>query len=118
LIYGLNQHAGHVAQRFRVAEPARPTGKVDYDGCKDMPGGPVLLEAKGNHRGNIGEPWFEGGRVSLVKQAEAQSSTATRVGAQLEWHVQTKGDAEALNKLFERLPSNVNVRHTPMPEIK
>jgi hypothetical protein len=44
-MYWPNQHAGHVAQQFRVAEPERSTRKVDYDGCKDTPGGPALFEA-------------------------------------------------------------------------
>jgi hypothetical protein len=109
--------SGHVAQQFRVAEPERSTRKVDYDGCKDTPSGPVLLEAKGNHRGNISEPWFRRGRVSLIEQAEQQSSTATRVGARLEWHAQTKGDADTLNSLFKKNKTiSVFVQHSPMLE--
>jgi Restriction endonuclease fold toxin 5 len=109
--------SGRVAQQFRVAEPMRASGQIDFDGCKDTPGGPVLLEAKGDHRNtNIGESWYRG-NVSLVKQAEEQSFTATRVGARLEWHAQTVADTNALNKLFERNPLiTVSVQNTPMME--
>jgi Restriction endonuclease fold toxin 5 len=109
--------SGRVAQQFRVPEPARTSGKVDYDGCKDTPSGPVLLEAKGDHRNtNIGQEWYRGNQ-SLIEQARAQGSTAARVGAQLEWHAQTKTDANGLNKLFELDPLiTVSVKHTPMIE--
>jgi Restriction endonuclease fold toxin 5 len=110
--------SGRVAQQFRVPEPARTSGKVDYDGCKDTPGGPVLLEAKGDHRNtNIGESWYRGTK-SLVKQAGEQSTTATRVGAHLEWHAQTKTDADALRNLFVNIRPSPSVINTPMLETK
>jgi Restriction endonuclease fold toxin 5 len=114
--------SGGVAQQFRVAEPARSSGKVDYDGCKDTSGGPVLLEAKGSHlnkdgTSNIGKKWFSGSDPLRV-QANEQRDTADRVGARLEWHVQTAADAAELIEFFKKNDVPVQVHHSPMANHK
>ncbi len=91
---------------------------VSYDGCRNIPGGIVLLEAKGPGFSEKLEQdgdfiwWYKKGRLEVAIQMKKQSIAAGR--HTVEWHAAEAPMAFYLQRLAEQLGChNIDVKHTP-----
>jgi hypothetical protein len=98
---------------FHVVSTNAPSGRVKFDGCKDRPEGPMLLEAKGNHR-TLLKGWGSEAEKEIPKQGESQDKAAKALGVSNVWHAQTSHDQEAIKALFDDRGLSTPVYHTPM----
>jgi hypothetical protein len=91
---------------------------VSYDGCQNIPGGILLLEAKGPGFADKLEQdgdfvwWYKKGRLEVAIQMKKQSIAAGR--HTVEWHVAEASMVSYLRRLAGQLSChNIKVVHTP-----
>ncbi len=108
--------SGKPGADFEVVTPQ--TGKVRFDGCKDKPAGPLLLEAKAQHGIDVLTAQWSKSNISIVKQGREQEKAAQALGLNNELHVQVEGEVKIFERIYERNDITTPVLHTPLPIVK
>ncbi len=104
--------SGKPGTDFHVITPQ--TGKVKFDGCRDEPAGPKLLEAKADHGGLLdGKNWSQAEK-SVPKQGKSQDDAAKALGVPNKWHTQTLNDRDVIREIFKDLKLKTPVIHDPI----
>lgn len=100
---------------FKVTTPI--TGAVRFDGCRDLPDGALLLEAKADHGVLLteGAERWSVARDAVGKQGDRQQNVSQSIGVHAEWHVQTAIDQQAIKDVFVDKRVLIPVIHDPMP---
>jgi hypothetical protein len=89
---------------------------IKFDGCKDEPAGPRLLEAKADH-GNVLHPMAFSSAIDAIKaQGNSQSDAANRLGVPNEVHVQTEKDHRVIRDAYAAEKLATPIIHDPYPE--
>ncbi len=90
---------------------------LKFDGCKDTPDSPLLLEAKGMH-GAVITGDFSDEPARAAKQGTEQMNVAKALGVRNELHVQMKEEVGVFEKIYRGADVTTPVKHVPMPLIK
>jgi hypothetical protein len=110
--------SGKPGMDFEVNTPVMQSGKINFDGCKDMPAGALLLEAKAQHGAVLTGGWSSA-PAQIADQARKQDQAAKALGVQNEWHVQVKEEAATIRIILEHdVQVKTPVHHTDMPIVK
>ncbi len=104
---------GRPGEDFHVVSATASSGNVKFDGCKDRPEGPILLEAKADHGGLLGGGWSKAETKNIPLQGKNQDEAAKALGVQNEWHAQTSNDQEVIKDIFKKRLIDIPVYHTP-----
>jgi hypothetical protein len=102
---------------FHVVSANAPSGRVKFDGCKDLPEGPMLLEAKAQQGGLFKRKLLTFIIEKFGRQAQSQHDAATALGVKNEWHVQTKKEHEGIKDIINdraKLPTPIIFDPTPV----
>jgi hypothetical protein len=108
--------SGRPGMDFEV--PRKGLNPINFDGCKDTPLGPLLLEAKAKHGEVLTGGWSDA-PGKIADQGFEQDKAAGAIGVRNEWHVQVAEEADIIRNILERdAKVQTPVHHTDMPIVK